>query len=918
MHVLMTLMLGGHDAFAFAPSDDVHQGIEPSRLQHVHIERQHRLRQGHGWSAWDQAFPGWQVVFDERAGTPFSMWGGGIAIDTSSSTSVVAELEAILEDHRALSGVGLDELRLKSANYSERTDTWFVEWDRLVEGVPVWRGGVRVVVDQGNLVHVKLATYPHASLPEPSGDVASRRMVTADQALEQSIVQGPAADVEHSLEGAELVLLPRDEGNGLAYRLVYETRTRTTEVPGIWVSHVDAWSGSLVNVYNEVRFLEGSVTAVHDTRTVDGNFSKSPMPLVVVSGEESDQTTTDDGSFDAVGGVFATDLDGQWLRVRNGAGDDAEAWFEGSDYTWTDEDATQAEIDSYVFLHQIRDWGLTYGPDVDIVTDRLRSTVNKDSTCNAYYDGNVNFYSAGGGCNNTGRIADVNYHEWGHGFHGDSLQAGVWDGSMGEGIGDIIAVLQTGDPIMAPYFATSGSGIRRVDTDKVYPDDVTGEVHADGLIYAGAAYDWWLALQEETNEEVAFALSSQVLADAIRLGPTIEESYDAYALADDDDGDLSNGTPHTCSLLEAFGPHGLGPGGATGGSLFYVGHSPLANQLPHSGDYTLSADITNLAGDCIDFTLAAAELFYSVDGGATWETSELTRLGDEGIEGIVPEQPPGTLVQYYLAAYDAEGEVAYAPSGGVINPHSFWVGELTEISCEDFEASDGGYVHELLSGKESEGADDWQWGEPAGLEGDPDYAPSGSRVWANDLGQMIGQQQWNGAYQSEKHNRLSSPPIELGEYAEAELVVQFQRWLNVEDGYYDQARVLIDGEQAWSNHESGRSIGDEHHQDQVWALHTLATSDVDHDGALTLSWEIESDGGLEFGGWTIDDVCVYAVTYGDSDLGTEDSADPGDSLGSVGLQPGGCGAGCASTAPSGVELGALLMGLGALLRRRRR
>ena len=36
----------------------------------------------------------------------------------------------------------------------------------------------------------------------------------------------------------------------------------------------------------------------------------------------------------------------------------------------------------------------------------------------------VAFLSRGGGCNNTGRIADVSYHEWGHGFHYYNLLSG--------------------------------------------------------------------------------------------------------------------------------------------------------------------------------------------------------------------------------------------------------------------------------------------------------------------------------------------------------------------------------------------------------------------------------------------------------------------------------------------------------------
>ena len=52
-----------------------------------------------------------------------------------------------------------------------------------------------------------------------------------------------------------------------------------------------------------------------------------------------------------------------------------------------------------------------------MTTFKITSTVNINDSCNAYYDGNVNFFQKGGGCNNTGRIADVNYHEWGHGVH---------------------------------------------------------------------------------------------------------------------------------------------------------------------------------------------------------------------------------------------------------------------------------------------------------------------------------------------------------------------------------------------------------------------------------------------------------------------------------------------------------------------
>ena len=129
-------------------------------------------------------------------------------------------------------------------------------------------------------------------------------------------------------------------------------------------------------------------------------------------------------------------------------------------------------MDTFVFLHHVKWWGEEYAPEVAMNSDKLRSTVNINSSCNAYYDGSVNFYKAGDGCNNTARLADVNYHEWGHAFHYYSLLSGEFDGSMSEGIADAVSMLNTGDPIIAPGFFNSGYAIRELETNRVHPDDI--------------------------------------------------------------------------------------------------------------------------------------------------------------------------------------------------------------------------------------------------------------------------------------------------------------------------------------------------------------------------------------------------------------------------------------------------------------
>ena len=105
-------------------------------------------------------------------------------------------------------------------------------------------------------------------------------------------------------------------------------------------------------------------------------------------------------------------------------------------------------------------------------------------------------------------------------------------------------------------------------------------------------------------------------------------------------------------------------------------------------------------------------------------------------------------------------------------------------------------------------------------------------------------------------------------------MLSFDRWLNVEDGHYDQANVLANGEVVWSNHSTNQNNGVEHHRDRQWVPHTVL---VETNEAMDMSfgWEIVSDRGLSMGGWTIDNVCVYGVVEPELDAGDVDGPKSG-------------------------------------------
>ena len=69
-----------------------------------------------------------------------------------------------------------------------------------------------------------------------------------------------------------------------------------------------------------------------------------------------------------------------------------------------------------------------------------RPTSTSTQTCNGFWNGcTINFYRSGGGCRNTGELAGVFDHEWGHGMDDNDANGAI--SNSGEGYADIAAML---------------------------------------------------------------------------------------------------------------------------------------------------------------------------------------------------------------------------------------------------------------------------------------------------------------------------------------------------------------------------------------------------------------------------------------------------------------------------------------------
>ena len=308
---------------------------------------------------------------------------------------------------------------------------------------------------------------------------------------------------------------------------------------------------------------------------------------------------------------------------------------------------------------------------------------------------------------------------------------------------------------------------------------------------------------------------------------------------------------------------------------------------------TVSVAVQELGGDCDQVSLESVTLHWSIrDQTDPSGTEEMLPEGEDYLADL-PVVPEGVVLQYQVEMRFSNGVYRTFPRNPADPWYETFVGAVFPLYCTDFEGDPNleGWTHGQSGGTPSEGADDWMWGPPraAFASGDPQAAYSGERVFGNDLGGG----NFNGLYQANKKNWAATPVVDA---SQAEIVrLQYRRWLGVEDGFFDQATVYGNDLRLWQNANSDQGeASDVHHQDHEWRFHDVdLTSAVDEYGRIQVKFEMASDGGLQMGGWTLDDLCIVAwipPRCGDGRVSTGEECDDGTQNSNV--EPDACRARC--------------------------
>ncbi|HTR49396.1 MAG TPA: DUF4215 domain-containing protein [Kofleriaceae bacterium] len=775
---------------------------------------------------------------------------------------------AFVAAHAAELGVRADDLVL-AANELDG-DVRTLGFRQTVRGVPVIDGQIGFVFRRDRLFAVlpRLA----ANVTAPRGARAILRVAPGDDR---------AVDID-------------DRADATVYRDA-TTHAELRRVPKVWQA-------------------TGTLQYDAGVRYATGARADFGAPDVAITVDGNAATTTSDGTFAWAGtaaSVVVPGLASATIQIINQAGALATASLTaqpGQPVVWslaTDE-VGDAQLSAFIYANIAKTKAFEVNPAVAAwLATSLPVFVNENGSCNALANPTeMHFYRANATCQNTARVADVVFHEFGHVLHYHSVIAGVgmFEQQLSEGLADFGAANLDEDSGIGRGFYYNDQPVREIDpygTERVWPIDLDFDPHVTGEILSGALWDLRKALVAQLGHDAGVAQAEAIFTGIMQRAVDIPSSYDAALVADDDDGDLSNGTPHFCAIYRAFGVHGLAPAGFTTTTVA----SPVIAQQTIAVAVTTPSDaqcpppqvtsiiVTWQRGDGVPSQLALQD-----DGTGTWTAA-------------FPTAPDGTVISYYVDAALDNGSHIVLPDNPADPYYEDFVGTTTSIACEMMD-------HDPMWTQVGNQGDQWHWGAP----GQTRYVRAATA--AHTGGAMLGTGVTGlGTYLPDETTSITTPAYDTTGYALVHL--QFWRWLTVEDAMYDTAAIAVNGTTMWQNASDIQGTLD--HVDKEWRFVDYDISSVAANSSAQVTWSLASDSTNNFGGWTLDDVCIVGIPRvprcGDGILDPGEECDDGNNVSGDGCSAT-CsydfdagGGGCDASGRGGAGALVMLVGLGYLCRR---
>lgn len=811
--------------------------------------------------------PSWTAELDPRTGFVRSLYGGHTEPSghLSDDRGAFARARVLADSVLALTGIANSTLVEERAMFlplssAGSNDKYTANFRQVVHGVPVVAATLHVLMDlEGRALSIESSAIPGAelALTNPTQDAAR-------VGAEAVRVFGTIAHVVGKQSGApRLVLVPLQDQGELRAVLAWEVdvfSTATNEVPrGLCLRLLDrdlslADREELVHTCDVSGTVYTKLTPGVLPDLVSNPTVQVPLAHVLVTSPQGNVITDINGNFNIVGataplnvnvkydGPFVTTTDAS-APVYSLPANLASASGNSIVMNSTPTQFYTGEANSMYWLGKLRDYIRAVNPgDATGDIDAL-SNCNLAQTCNAYFNGSsVNFFSAGGGCVNTA-YSTVVAHEMGHWLNVVYGSGNGPDG-FGEGNADNWATYLTDQPIVGENFFTNGGIIRTGLNTRTFCGDNAGgcygEVHNDGEVLMGALWKVRTRLKTSLGNSAGSATADLLFNSWMNAYndsqiKTIDRTH--WLVLDDNDGDINNGTPHFNDINLGYGAQGFPLYVLTPVAISNV--TVLPNTIDVVGPYVVN--VTAIAN--ISPPLSTPQLFWRVNQGSFTPVT-MNPLGGNQFTATIPGQPSPTKVEYYVSAANAVGTFGFAPSGAPATTFRFIVGEEQVYFSDTFDNT-----FSLWPTGATAGANDWQFGVPAGVGGDPAAPRTGQRCLGTDLGNPG----FDGLYSANTSNWAESPVINLSQCPRPKL--RLQRWLTIESALNDSARILVNGQVVWQ-HTGNSDLLDLGWTEVEYDISAMAAGVAN----TKIRFELTTNGSIQKGGWNIDDVQIVMVS----------------------------------------------------------
>lgn len=613
------------------------------------------------------AFPKWGITVDKANGNIKDIYGPAMELPGSTLAQKVAY--AVANKLNRLNVNGAEWVMIKSLQ--NEVGGW-VSYEQKIDGHKVAFSKMKFsFTPSGQLRRIQMANYG-----VPQNHTAPVLTPVQAQTAAQQEMNG--ATITSNIIANDWVWFPVPGANGYELHPSYAFNIIGTDLNKeemILRGYVDGITGEVLYRVNEVKFdydinIKGTVKP-------DG-FASAPtlldLPHVKITVNGTNYFTDENGFFSNntfnVPQNTVVALSGRWSSVRDVPSNvtaptqTTNVTTLGTSYEIQPTgNIEQRHITAYYHVNVVHDFMKSKFPTFTDMDNPLTTNVDVSGSCNAFYNGtSINFYEAGSGCNSFAEIHDIVYHEYGHGINdkfydfvsGNSME----NGALNEAYADMWGMGITDHPTLGQNSFVSGGYIRDYAPgapEKRYPTDIEGEVHADGEIIAGA---WW-----DTRENIGdMAITSDIFAKSMFETPdgpdgTEGEVYHAALIsaliADDNDADINNGTPHFLEIVSAFAEHGIYL--LSDAELDHTESINLPDQNVNNGlNTTLQITYQPFLKDVL--------MRYKVRPSTTWTDVVMTETSPLQFEGQIPGQAAGAIVDYYFIVRDTlQYENAFAP-----------------------------------------------------------------------------------------------------------------------------------------------------------------------------------------------------------------------------------------------------------------